>query len=304
MGVLKAGDAAHADVALEAGQRVAVEVQFRFAPARAQGLWYGVRAPDTPDAMLARAVDAARSADAVVLMLGETADASVESKDRADTRLDAGQLRLAEAVMAANPRTAIVVNVGHAFDANFAEGAAALLVAWYPGQAFGTALADVLAGKREPGGRLPVTLARDEADYPAFSLKPAANGDLAYGEGLLTGYRGLRAKGIAALYPFGAGQGYTSFALGEPRVDGGAIRLTVTNTGNRTGSEVVQAYLAASPFALVAHARVTLAPGESAEVMLRPDSRVLRSMAGMASVTIRVGRSAEDVPLSVEFRLG
>lgn len=302
MGVLKAGDAAHADVALQAGQRVAVEVVFRFAPARAQGLWYGVRAPDTPDAMLARAVDAARDADAVVLMLGETADASVESKDRADTRLDPGQLRLAAAVMAANPRTAIVVNVGHAFDANFARDAAALLVAWYPGQAFGTALADVLSGKREPGGRLPVTLARDEADYPAFALKPAANGDLAYSEGLLTGYRGFRAKGIAALHPFGAGQGYTTFALGEPRVEGGAISLTVTNTGTRSGSEVVQAYLATSPFALVAHARVTLAPGESAEVSLHPDSRVLRSMAGAERLTILVGRSAEDVPFSVEFR--
>ncbi|NML92319.1 beta-glucosidase [Novosphingobium olei] len=301
MGVLKAGDAAHADLALEAGQRVAVDVVFRFAPARAQGLWYGVRAPDTPDAMLARAVEAARKADAVVLMLGETADASVESKDRADTRLDSGQLRLAAAVLAANPRTAIVVNVGHAFDANFATDAAALLVAWYPGQAFGTALTDVLLGTREPGGRLPVTLAREEADYPAFDLKPAPGGDLAYNERLLLGYRGLRARGTAALFPFGAGQGYTTFALGQPRVEGGLIHVPVTNTGARMGAEVVQAYLVDSPFALVGHARITLAPGESGEVALRPHQHILRDIAAQDGIAIRIGRSAEDEAFIVDF---
>ncbi|MEO0031820.1 MAG: hypothetical protein RIS94_1578 [Pseudomonadota bacterium] len=299
MGVLKAGDAAHADIPLEAGQRVLVEIEFRHAPARAQGLWYGVRAPDTPQAMLDRAVAAARTADAVILMLGETADASVESKDRATTLLDPGQLHLAEAVIAANPRTAVVVNVGHAFDANFAGEAAALLVAWYPGQAFGTALADVLCGKREPGGRLPVTLAREEADYPALALKPDASGDLRYAEGVLLGYRGLAAGGTAALYPFGAGQGYTTFAIGDPRAENGAIHIDVTNTGTRAGSEVVQAYLAHTPFALVGHAKVALAPGETTVAVIEPSRHILRAVGGTGAIAVRVGQSCADLPYTL-----
>jgi hypothetical protein len=150
-------------------------------------------------------------------------------------------------VRAANPRTAIVVNVGHAFDAGFARDAAALLVAWYPGQNFGKALVDVLSGRREPGGRLPMTLAAQEADYPAFDLTPDAEGNLAYAEGVLVGYRGMKAKGTTALFPLGAGQGYTRFALANARVEGGQVLVDVTNTGTRAGSEVVQAYLAQSP---------------------------------------------------------
>jgi beta-glucosidase len=249
--------------------------------------------------MLDRAVAAARTADAVILMLGETADASVESKDRATTLLDPGQLHLAEAVIAANPRTAVVVNVGHAFDANFAGEAAALLVAWYPGQAFGTALADVLCGKREPGGRLPVTLAREEADYPALALKPDASGDLRYAEGVLLGYRGLAAGGTAALYPFGAGQGYTTFAIGDPRAENGAIHIDVTNTGTRAGSEVVQAYLAHTPFALVGHAKVALAPGETTVAVIEPSRHILRAVGGTGAIAVRVGQSCADLPYTL-----
>ncbi|MET3471638.1 beta-glucosidase [Novosphingobium sp. 1529] len=301
MGVLKAGDAAEGVVTLRAGQRVLVEVELRYAPARVQGLWYGVRAPDTPDAMLARAIAAAAQADAVVLMLGETADASVESKDRSDTRLDPAQLHLAQAVRAANPRTAIVVNVGHAFDASFATDAAALLVAWYPGQNFGKALADVLIGTREPGGRLPMTLAAQEADYPAYGLTPDDGGDLRYDDGLLVGYRGFKAQGKAALFPLGAGMGYTSFALGEARVADGRIVVEVTNTGTRAGSEVIQAYLAQSPYALVGFAKLHLAPGESATATIEPSPYILRSVPGSDAVPLVIGRNAQDAAVTLRL---
>ncbi|NKJ41286.1 glycoside hydrolase family 3 C-terminal domain-containing protein [Novosphingobium sp. SG720] len=299
MGVLKAGDADDGVVTLAAGQRVLVEVELRYAPARVQGLWYGVRAPDTPDAMLARAVDAARQADAVVLMLGETADASVESKDRADTRLDPAQLRLAEAVRAANSRTAVVVNVGHAFDASFAADDAALLVAWYPGQNFGKALADVLAGTREPGGRLPMTLAAAEADYPALNLTPDADGNLAYDDGVLVGYRGLKAQGKAALFPLGAGQGYTRFTLDDARIVDGQVLVKVTNTGGRPGSEVIQAYLAQSPFALVGFAKLHLEPGETATATITPSPYILRAVPGSEPVSLVVGRDAQDAAFAL-----
>lgn len=301
MGVLKAGDADSDTVTLQAGQRVLVEAELRYAPARVQGLWFGVRAPDTPDAMMARAVAAAAQADAVILMLGETADASVESKDRADTRLDPAQIALADAVRAANPRTAMVVNVGHAFDANFGVEAAALMVAWYPGQNFGIALADVLTGRREPGGRLPMTLAASEADYPAFDLTPAASGDLVYDDGVLVGYRGLRDKGIKPLFAMGAGQGYSTFEWAKPRVEGGVVLLDVTNTGDRAGSDVVQVYLADSPYALVGFAKVHLAAGETVTARIEPSAHILRAVGGTGAVGLVIGRTAEDRAFTVDL---
>jgi beta-glucosidase len=226
--------------------------------------------------MLERAVDAARAADAVILMVGETSDSSVESKDRPDTLLPPEQLRLIEAVCAANPRTAVVVNVGHAFDATWAERAAALLVAWYPGEGFGPALTDVLGGLREPGGRLPVTLARHEADYPALALTPDARGDLPYRDGVGIGYRGFAAQGHAPLYPFGAGQGYTRIDWLAARAVPGGVMVRLRNAGQRPGAEVVQLYRRSPELALVGFAKATLAPGEERELFVPIEPRLLR----------------------------
>ena len=276
MGSLKRGDAESVTVHLDAGHRVLVEIDFSYEGARVHGLWYGVRGPDSADTMLARAVAAARDADAVVLMVGETSDSSVESKDRHDTRLPLEQLRLIEAVCAANPRTAIVVNIGHAFDATFAAPAAALLVAWYPGEGFGPAIADVLNGMREPGGRLPVTLAQAESDYPALDLAPDAAGDLVYAEGVRVGYRGLTAKGIAPLHAFGAGFGYATIAwLGARAADGG-ITVHLRNDGTRAGSEVVQLYRTSPEQALIGFAKAQLALGEETELFVPIEPRLMR----------------------------
>ncbi len=276
MGSLKRGDADSAEVMLIAGQRVRVEVAFTYEGARVHGLWYGVRGPDSAAAMLARAVDAARSADAVVLIVGETSDSSVESKDRPDTALAPEQVTLIDAVCAANPRVAIVANIGHAFDASWGERAGALVSAWYPGEGFGPALAAVLAGDREPGGRLPVTLARREQDYPALGLTPDAAGDLRYDDGVLIGYRGLAARGTAPLHAFGAGQGYTRFEWISAEAEGGDVLVTLRNVGDRTGSEVVQLYRHDPEFALVGFAKVRLRAGEQAVVRVTPEPRLFR----------------------------
>ena len=220
MGKLKRGDADEAEIFLTANQTVPIVIEFRYAPARVQGLWYGLRGPDSAKAMLSRAIDAARKADAVILVVGETSDSSVESKDRTDTHLAAEQIRLIEAITDANPRTAIIANVGHAFDTSWDDRAPALMLTWYPGQEFGPALAAVLAGDLEPGGRLPVTIAAREDDYPAFRLQPDANGDLHYSEATLIGYRGLSARNITPRHAFGAGFGYASFAVSEATLTG------------------------------------------------------------------------------------
>lgn len=304
MGMLKRGDADATTVTLAAGRAVLVEVEFAYAPARVQGLWFGVRAPGTPEEMLARAVAAARNADAVVLVVGETSDASVESKDRPDTRLAPGQVELIEAITAANARTAVVANVGHAFDAAWDDRAAALLVAWYPGQSFGPALAGVIAGDREPGGRMPVTIARDEADYPAFALAPDANGDLAYVDGVEVGYRGFAARRVAPRHGFGSGLGYARFAIDDVALDGITVVATVRNVSARAGAEVVQVYRRSPEFALVGFAKVHLGAGEVAQVRIALESRLLRQWRDgwhplPVPLALAVGRSSDDLPFAL-----
>lgn len=306
MGVLKAGDSQSATIALRAQERVLVDILFHPEPARAHGLWYGVRSPDDADAMMARAVALAAEVDAVVLLLGESTDASVESKDRPDSRIDAAQLLLAEKVMATNPNTAVVVNVGHAFDASFATDAPALLLAWYPGEGFGRGLAEVLAGDREPGGRLPLTLAAREEDYPAFDLHPQADGRLTYTDDVLIGYRSFMAKGVPALHAFGTGQGYTRFTLIGAEADGDRIVATLRNDGARMGQEVVQLYRLDPEAALVGFGKIRLAPGETGRLAIAIDPRAMRLwrdgwQAITGPVDIAVGRASDDLPLTVRI---
>jgi len=304
MGKLKSGDADSVAIDLAAGQEVLVEVEFRHDPARVHGLWYGVRRPDTPDAMLARAVKLAEEADAVLLIVGETSDASVESKDRTHSRLPEEQIRLIEAVTAVNPRTAIIANVGHAFDTSWEERADALLVAWYPGEGFGEAIAQVVAGDREPGGRMPVSIAREEADYPAFSLQPEANGDLPYAETTRIGYRGM----TAPRHTLGAGRGYADIVLlAATALPDGAGGLVVTarleNRSARAGAQVVQVYRRAPDLALAGFTKAHLAPGEEREVEIRIDRRRLQywqdGWRDIAEPALFVGCSAEDIAFEI-----
>lgn len=308
MGSLKRGDADNVEVRLTAGQRVLVEVDFTYEGARVHGLWYGVRGPDSAAAMLARAVDAAKGADAVVLMVGETSDSSVESKDRADTALAADQVALIEAVCAVNVNVAIVANIGHAFDASWGDRAAALLSAWYPGEGFGPALAAVLAGDVEPGGRLPVTLARSEGDYPALSLQPDTGGDLRYDDDVLVGYRGFAARDRTPLYAFGAGQGYTRFEWIGMVADGRDVVVTLRNVGTRGGSEVVQLYRHHPEFALVGFVKVVIAAGETAVVRVTPEPRMFRIWNGdgwqnQTAARLSAGPASDRLPFTLEITL-
>ncbi len=304
MGKLKRGDADAAEITLQAGRDILIEVEFRYGVARVQGLWYGLRPPDTPEVMLRRAVAAARQADAVILCVGETSDSSVESKDRADTHLPPEQIRLIAAVTEANPRTAIVANVGHAFDTGWDSSAAALMLVWYPGQEFGHALAAVLAGDLEPGGRLPVSIAMREDDYPALALTPAPGGDLVYSEGTRLGYRGLAARGLTPRHAFGAGFGYARFAIDEVALRDAADGLTLTarvrTTSGRGGAEVVQVYRAEPELTLIGFAKIVLPAGEAGTVTIAlPARRFAVWDCGWRPLgprtTLLVGRSSADI---------
>lgn len=309
MGVLKRGDSDVVEIDLAEGQEVLVTVEFDWQGGRVQGLWYGLRGPDSAGEMLERAVAAARGSDAVILIVGESPDSSVESKDRPDTRLPPEQLRLIDAVCEANPRTTVVVNVGHAFDASWGERAAALLAVWYPGQGYARALADVLSGRRVPGGRLPVSIACEEEDYPALALAPAADGTLAYDEGTRPGYRGLLAAGTTARHPFGSGLGYSAVAWSAIDVVPGGVSVALANTGDHDAIEVVQIYRDLPEPALVGFTRARLAPGEMRRVVVPVEARALRFWTGEgwtvpeAAVALRVARHCEDPGTAISFVL-
>ena len=264
---------------LEEGRTVELLATLRITRSLAHGLWLGCAIPAEHD-LLEQAVDLAREADEVLLIVGETADAGLESVDRTTTHLPAAQTELIRRVCAVNSRTIVVLNVAHPIDTSCLQDAAAVVVAWYPGQEFGPALAGVLAGDREPGGRLPVTFARVESDYPVWSLTPTSQGDLDYHEGWWVGYRSFVARDLHPAFSFGYGLGYARFNQSLSAVEGSSVdrievRITVTNVAGRKGKEVVQLYLLEpsgseepSRLSLKAFAVAHLAPGEQQEVQL------------------------------------
>jgi beta-glucosidase len=287
---------------------VDVQIEVRFGPARAHSLHFGCR-PPAPSDLLDRAVATASAADAVVLVVGESQDSALESADRATTHLTDDQEQLIERVCAANPRTVVVLNTAHATDLAWADRAAAVLCVWFPGQEFGAALAAVLAGDLEPGGRLPVTFARQEADYPVFDLTPVHH-DLAYESEPTIGYRHFDKHGIAPRFAFGHGLGYTTFALADLHVDATRVAVTVRNTGQRAGKEVLQVYVRApegvgsGAIELKAFAPVWLEPDASQRIELPLDRRAFRHWIDEqgwrvvpGQYEILVGRSSGDLPL-------
>jgi len=282
-----------------------------------------VPAPDD-DAMLSEAVEAARAADAAVVVVGSPPAAESEGFDRPGLALTGRQDELVERVAAVNERTIVVVNAGMPVLMPWADRVAAVGYAWLPGQAMGAALADVLLGRLEPSGRLPVTIPAAEADCPVLHAVPDA-GRLEYREGLLIGYRGYDRAGTRPRFPFGHGLGYTTWAYESavadtpvlaPDVDLG-VTVVLRNTGPRTGREVVQAYLeppADDPRrpvrVLAAFAAVTAAPGEPAEARLTVPARAFARydeatgtwVRPPGEFTVRVGRSSADLPLHLRVK--
>jgi len=282
-----------------------------------------VPAPDD-DMMLSEAVEAAREADAAVVVVGSGPATESEGFDRPGLALPGRQDELVRRVAAVNDRTVVVVNAGMPVLMPWADQVAAVGYAWLPGQAMGTALADVLLGQAEPGGRLPVTIPAAEADCPVLHSVPE-EGRLEYREGLLIGYRGYDRAGTKPRFPFGHGLGYTTWAYESAAADAtvvppdGDLGVTVVlrNIGPRTGREVVQAYLepaAAEPGrpvrVLAAFASVTAAPGEHAEARLTVPARAFARYDQEAGTwvrpsgefTVRIGRSSADLPLHLRVK--
>ncbi|NVM99462.1 beta-glucosidase [Arthrobacter sp. SDTb3-6] len=269
-----------------------------------------------PEAEIAEAVENARTADVAVVVVGTNAAIESEGFDRQNLDLPGRQDALVEAVAAVNPRTVVVVNSGSPVLMPWREKVAAVLLGWFGGQEFGDAVAHILLGTAEPGGRLPTSWPAALEDVPVLDTTPV-DGRLVYGEGIHLGYRAWlkqqAAGGAAPAYPFGFGLGYTTFALGAPSLPaavdvGGDVEVSVpvTNTGSRAGRAVVQVYLARPDSAvdrpvrwLAGYKDTVLDAGASGTVAIRVPARSLAHYDGgwqqeRGVFTVLVGRHLED----------
>lgn len=272
----------------------------------------------------AAAAAAAAAADVAVVVVGEQL---TEGTDRTGLSLPDGQDEFIRAVAAANPRTVVVVHGGAPVLMPWLRDVEAVVMGWYPGQEDGTVTAAVLFGDAEPGGRLPITFPASEADLPTAGAEryPGVGGTVRYDEGLAVGYRHYLGSGTRPLFPFGFGLSYTSFRLDRLSVPEEVtpgrpvtVRVRVTNTGRRAGSQVVQAYVR-SPEAVGAPSaelrgftKVRLRPGRSRVVELTLDPRSFSHwdtdrgdwVRTPGTYRLLVGTSSADTPLTAPLRVG
>jgi beta-glucosidase len=241
-------------------------------------------APPRRDDLLERAVAAAAAADVAIVVVGLDDEWETEGRDRPDLSLPGGQAELIEQVAAVNPRTVVVVNAGAPVAMDWAGRVLAVVQLWYPGQEGGDALADVLFGDVNPSGRLPLTFPERLEDTPAYLNDPGEAGHVLYGEGIFVGYRFYEARGIEPRFAFGHGLSYTTFSYRDLAVESreGAVGVSVdvTNTGDRTGAEVVQLYVRdvearvrRPAKELKGFAKVVIEPGRTERVQFTLDDR-------------------------------
>jgi beta-glucosidase len=307
--------ARYSRVSLKEGRPYAFRMDFLPAGQKYVAYRLGIQ---PPAGSVAGAVAAARGADAAIVFAGSSTTSESEMADRPDLKLFGEQNALIEAVAAANPRTIVVLSTGGPVEMPWADRVPAIIEAWFLGGETGHALANVLTGKVNPSGKLPVTFPKRLEDNPTYKYYP---GDLEteYGEDLLVGYRWYDEQNIEPLFPFGHGLSYTQFSLHDlvVRKEGDLWRATVTirNTGALAGAEVVQLYVemprsTGEPMRqLKGFRRVRLEPGTQQEVsfVLTADDlsywdgheRHWRAAKGLYQV--HVGHSSRDLPLSASF---
>jgi len=318
---------------LEAGRTYEIRVDYRAMPEGHEGIEiravrFGAELP-TSDAAIAEAVEQAKTCDVAVLVVGREGEWDTEGLDLPNMRLPGRQEELIEKVAAVNPRTVVVLQTGGPVEMPWLDKVSAVVQAWYPGQEAGNAIADVLFGDAEPGGRLPQTFPKHLSDNSAMTgdpkTYPGENGHVVYTEGLAVGYRHHDADGAKPLFPFGYGLSYTRFEWAKPRAssvdigpDGVTVEVEVKNIGDRAGAELVQLYVAPKASRLPrpvkelkSFAKLAIPAGGTALAKLSisirdlayfdPDARAWIAEAGDYELVIAA--NAEDIRATLPLRL-
>ncbi len=264
----------------------------------------------------ADAVSVAAEADAAVVFV---AVPSGEGADRASLSLGTTLDTLIADVAAANPRTIVVLDVPGAVSMPWLDQVSAVVVAWYPGQTNGDAIAPVLFGDVNPSGKLPVTFPKDATTLPL----PSSDASVSYDEGLAVGYRRFDATATEPLFEFGFGLSYTKFDYGELELRAGAtpggveVSFLLTNTGARAGTETAQVYLGfpasagEPPRVLRGFQRVTLDAGANERVHVELPARAFgcwnatahARYAPSGTYTLSVGSSSRALPLTATLEV-
>ncbi|MGZ3735279.1 MAG: glycoside hydrolase family 3 C-terminal domain-containing protein, partial [Bdellovibrionota bacterium] len=242
-----------------------------------------------PAADMSEAIKAAKEADAAIVVVGTSNSFEGEDGDRTSLNMPGDQDKLVEAVLKANPKTVVVVNSGGpVLMRDWRDKAPAILQAWFPGQEGGNAVADVITGKVNPSGKLPITIPKKLEDSPSAAYYHGQEDKIDYSTvGVLEGYRGYDAKKVEPEFPFGFGLSYTKFKYSnlkvkvknnDPENPSVEVTMTLTNTGKVAGAEVAQLYVhqenplvTRPPEELKGFQKVMLKPGESKQVTFKLD---------------------------------
>jgi beta-glucosidase len=277
-----------------------------------------------PKGSIAEAAELAGACDAAIVVIGAASISEGEGYDRQDLELPGDQNALVEAVLAANPRTVIVLTNGAPYALPWIDHAPALMEAWLGGEAGPDAVAKILLGEAEPSGRLPVTFPARLEDTPANPFYPGGE-SVSYGEGLRVGYRHYDSGNEPPMFPFGHGLTYTRFAYSDIEApeaaavgEAVAVTLRLKNVGQRPGKETVQLYvrprgptLERPVKELKAFAKVALAPSESTTVRFELGERAFacydpaqkRWIVEPGAYDLLIGGSAADIELQTTVRL-
>ncbi len=281
------------------------------------------------DDLADEAVAAAEASDVVVACLGLPDAEETEGADRLHMRLPDNQLALLASLAETGKPIVVVLSNGSAVEVSgWLEQANALIEGWLGGEAGGLAMAQVLVGEAEPSGRLTETIGVRLQDYPSALMFPGETGQVLYGEGVFVGYRGFDALDREVAFPFGHGLGYTTFSYDKLAIKAVgtvasrdlrvAVSVTLTNTGDRPGTEVVQVYVRNAPASvprpvreLRGFTKVWLEPGETRTVTIPLDDRAFafwstpheRFVVESGDYAIEAGPNSRDLPLSGGIRL-
>ena len=265
------------------------------------------------EALKKEAVALAQNANVVLLCMGLDEIKESEGLDRSDMCVAANQIELLRALQKVNPNIVVVLSAGASVETSWANHCKALVYGALGGQAGAGAMLDVLTGKVNPSGKLAETWAKAYLDTPARDHFAGSGRTVQYREGLYIGYRYHQTAGVEPAYPFGFGLSYTTFAYSDAKATPQGVSLTVTNTGDRDGAEIVQVYVA-KPDAkifrpaqeLKGFAKVHLAAGESKRVTIALDDKAFRYWNTLTNAweteggayEIRVGASSEDIRMT------